>query len=70
MTDRYNALTVVLEKNMRSDDAQQLIEAILLLRGVLSVVPNVADLNSAVADRRARSELLEKLIQMLDISGS
>ena len=28
MTDRYNALTVILEKDIRSDDAESLIAAI------------------------------------------
>ena len=44
MTDRYNALTVVMEKDMRDDDAEALIAAIRQLRGVLSVSGNVADL--------------------------
>jgi hypothetical protein len=62
MTDRYNALTVVLEENIREDDAEALIGAIRQLKGVQDVVPNVADINSVVADSRARLELLDALI--------
>jgi uncharacterized protein YeeX (DUF496 family) len=65
MTDRYNALTVVLEENIREDDAEALIAAIRQLRGVQDVVPNVADINSVVADSRARLELLDALIQLV-----
>ncbi len=65
MTDRYNALTVVLEENIRDDDAEALISAIRQLRGVLDVKPNVADVNSMVADSRARLELLDALIQLV-----
>lgn len=43
MTDRFNALTVVLEKDIREDDAQALLSAIGQLRGVLTVSGNVAD---------------------------
>ena len=61
MTDRYNALTVVLEKDIRSDDAEAILNAIRQLRGVLSVNGNVADMNSHIAEERARRELGEKL---------
>jgi hypothetical protein len=45
MTDRYNYLTVALETDIRSDDAEALIAAIRMLRGVLKVEPNVTDPN-------------------------
>lgn len=35
MTDRYHTLTVVLERDMRDDDAAALIAAIGQLRGVI-----------------------------------
>lgn len=65
MTDRYNAFTVVLENNIRSDDAQSLIEAIKHFRGVLAIQPHVADLDSYVAESRAKSELTQKLFDVL-----
>lgn len=65
MTDRYNALTVVLEKDIRNDDAEALLNAIRQLRGVLSVTGNVADLDSHMAQARARHELGEKLWRVL-----
>lgn len=43
MTDRYDYLIVALEKNTDEDDASSLIEAIKMLRGVLSVHGHVAD---------------------------
>lgn len=65
MTDRYNALTVVLEKDMREDDAEQLLCAIRQLRGVLSVSGNVADLTDHIAQERARHDLGIKLWSVL-----
>lgn len=65
MTDRFNTLTVVLEKDMREDDAKALLSAISQLRGVLSVSGNVADLTEYMAVERARHELGQKLWDVL-----
>lgn len=65
MTDRINALTVVLETDMRDDDAEGLISAIKQLRGVLTVESNVRNMNDLVAQERARDEMRQKLIDIL-----
>lgn len=65
MTDRFNALTVVLENDMRDDDAEALIAAIRQLRGVLSVSGNVADPSDFISQQRARHELGDKLWHVL-----
>ena len=69
MTDRYNYLTVVLEKNLRSDDAADLIKAIGVLRGVLKVEPNVVSPDNWAAETRVRLELGEKLLAILFPNG-
>ena len=61
MTDRINALTVVLNKDIRDDDVKSLTSAIKQLRGVLSVSMNVADITSHIAMQRARQSLLDEL---------
>lgn len=65
MTDRFNALTVVLEKDIRDDDAEAIIQAIKMVKGVLSVDGNVADIEAHLATERVRRELLQKLIGVL-----
>jgi len=66
MTDKFNTLTVVLENDIREDNATlELISAIRQLRGVLSVTGNVANLSDHLATERARRELIEKLWQVL-----
>lgn len=65
MTDRFNALTVVLDHDIRDDDAEPLIAAIMQLRGVLSVAGNVSDLSAHLAHERARRELGEQLWRVL-----
>lgn len=65
MTDKYYALTVILDKDIRDDDAQPLIEAIKMLKGVIDVTPHVSTLETHVAYHRARIELGQKLLQVL-----
>lgn len=65
MTDRYNALTVVLDTDIRDDDCEPIIAAISMIKGVLIVKPHVADHNSAVAESRVRTELGNKLYNVL-----
>jgi hypothetical protein len=66
MTDRYYALTVVLDSNIREDDAQEIIDAIKVIGGVLSVAPEVSDIETYAALERARRELLTKLLKVLE----
>lgn len=65
MTDRYHSLTVVLERDMRDDDAEPILHAIRMIKGVVSVKGEVADPASFMAVMRARRELCEKLLDVI-----
>lgn len=65
MTDRFSTLTVVLERDTRDDDAEALIMAIKMLRGVLSVKGNVANSGEFLAQERARQEIEGKIWEAL-----
>lgn len=65
MTTRLKGFTVVLEKDMREDDAEPLRLAIAQMRGVLSVAPVEACGNDFFATHRVRSELGTKLWEIL-----
>jgi hypothetical protein len=65
MTDRFNALTVVLDHDIRDEDAEPLIAAIKMLKGVLSVHPHVSGSTDLVAEDRAKYELRAKLFEAL-----
>jgi len=65
MTDRTNYLTVVLEKEMRDDDVEPIIDAIRCIRGVSSVGINVVDAMEYMTITRARNELSSKLWDVL-----
>ncbi len=65
MTDRYNYLVVGLEKEIRSDDAVSLIEAIKMLKGVMNVKANVSNADDWIAKETARNDLIKKLWDVL-----
>lgn len=66
MTDRIKALTVVLEEDYRDDDVENIITAILMVRGVLDVTDRYIDsIEDHIAYSRVRRELGEKLIRVL-----
>ena len=68
MTDRYNTLTVVLEKDVSDDDIEPLISAIEQFRGVISVTGNVANAGLYAAQERAKHELRNQIIEVLTSS--
>ena len=61
MTDRYYSIGVVLEKDIRDDDAECILKAIKMIRGVLSVEPHIADFQSMMAESRARKDIVDKI---------
>lgn len=62
MTARLNSFTVVLEDDMREDDAENIKNAILMLRGVLTVEGNEVDCITSMVERnRLKAELFGKL---------
>jgi hypothetical protein len=65
MTDRYNALTVALSKDIRDDDAESIINAIKALKGVEDVTGNVVDIDSYVAESRVKHEVAVKIIDFV-----
>lgn len=61
MTNRYNAFLVVLEHDIRDDDAEPILNALKQIKGVLSVKPHVKEFSDSIAQERARQELRMKL---------
>lgn len=66
MTDRHAGYIVTLEEDIRADDAQNTIRALSMVRGVASVEPVVSDVAVQIAEARASTKFLRKL---LDFAG-
>lgn len=67
MTDRVNALTVVLDKDYRDDDIEALADAIRQFKGVIDVSLNISNPTDHVAQSRARTELISKMMDAFKI---
>jgi len=65
MTDRINSLTVILEKDFREDDVEDIINAIYMVKGVLSVQKQIANVTDMIAAQRVRAELQAKIWEVL-----
>jgi len=65
MTDRYNSVVVAFDRDIREDDAQALLNAIRMLKGVIAVDPQTPDCQTFVAEARIRRELTNKLYDAL-----
>jgi len=65
MTDRINGVFVTLETDIRIDDAEYLLNAIRMIRGVIDVTPNVSHPESHMAKVTAKMELEKKILKVL-----
>jgi hypothetical protein len=65
MTDRLHALMVVLDSDLRIDDADELMTAIRQFRGVLAVEPLVVGPEIHAARVRIRMEFSKKIWDVL-----
>ena len=65
MSDRTVCLTVVLDKEIRTDDAESTLAAIAMIRGVVSVTANVTNTMDHVAYARARHDIEARLYKAL-----
>lgn len=66
MSDRINAFTIVLDKDIKNEDVQDLLTALKMLKGVISVTPNVADISDHIAQMRERARINHELIKIID----
>jgi hypothetical protein len=65
MTDRYYALTVILERDIKEGDAEPILNAIKMIKGVRAVKGNIADPSTWMAEERARFDLEKKLLEVV-----
>ncbi|MEX3240471.1 hypothetical protein [Serratia quinivorans] len=65
MTDRYHSITVVLDREVREDDAEFILNAIRMIKGVASVSGNVSDSSHYAAVEQARLEIREQIYKII-----
>jgi hypothetical protein len=72
VTDRIHSITIALEKDIREDDIESLIQALKHFRYVIDVKPNICDAktHSFVLEERLRREYEKRLWNALNESES
>lgn len=65
MTDRHAGYIVTLADDVREDDAEHVINALRMVRGVLSVKPVVADIELHMATERAKQDITSRFHEIL-----
>ena len=65
MTDRLKGLLIALAEDIREDDAQPIIDAIKMIKGVLNVTPIVKSSDDWLARERVREEFREGILKLL-----
>ena len=66
MTDRVKGCWVAFEKPIREDDAEAMVNAIKMVKGVAGVTTSVCDGNDYMTQQTIRFELQGKLFKFLD----
>lgn len=66
MTDRIKGFTVVLEEPLRDDDAEAIINAIRMVKGVMEVTPHIQTADDYYAEARARAKFRRKIYDFLE----
>lgn len=64
MTDRHAGYLVTLTGDVREDDAEAIITALRMVKGVATVKPVPADIDQAIAEDRARIAFRVKLYDL------
>lgn len=67
MTTRHGGYVVVFEDDIREDDAQQIISALRLIKGVIDVVPfqSGTTVGEIVTGTRLRTKYEERLVEVI-----
>jgi len=65
MSDRVNGLVITLEKDIRLDDMELLMQSIRFMRGVANVEANVVNSSDWINQQRIKCELKEKMYKFI-----
>jgi hypothetical protein len=65
MTDRFKGVLVNFDREIREDDAESIIIALKMIRGVLSVKPYKVNSEDYMMYERGHREATEKMMKLL-----
>jgi hypothetical protein len=65
MTDRIKGFTVTLEKDIRIDDFEAILNAVKMIKGVASVEPSIATPDDHINRERIKMEVYDKMRKVI-----
>lgn len=65
MTDRLKGVLVTFKRDIREDDAESIINAIQMVKGVMSVKPVPSNFDTHMAEERVRREIYDKIFKLV-----
>jgi hypothetical protein len=65
MTTRHKGFTVVLARDAREDDDDEIMTALRMVRGVLEVIPIESTHDDSIVRMRVDSEWRDRILEML-----
>lgn len=65
MTDRLNGVTITFEKDIRDDDAEAILNAMRMIRGVAHVEPNIVTSEDWMAQMQVKTDIRTKLYDFI-----
>lgn len=65
MGDTLKGAYIVFDQDYHVDDAEKIIEAIKMIKGVVDVQPNITNVNDWMNRRRIESEIQLKLLDVV-----
>ena len=65
MTDRVKGFTVTLEKDIRIDDVEVIMQAIRMIRGIANVEPSISTSEDHMNRQRIKYELRDKFYKFM-----
>lgn len=69
MSVSYHSLTVIFKDEIREEKVEHIVNAIKMIKGVMDVVPEVANRDLFIAKKTAKFELLQKIYELLGYEG-
>lgn len=66
MSDRVKGFLVTLEKDVRLDDVDLLMQTIRYMRGVASVEPSIVNSDDFINQQRIKTDLRQKMYQFIN----
>lgn len=65
MSNKIASFTITLKDDIDEEQAEMIKTALLLIRGVIAVEPNVSNCELYMAESRAKYKLLDKMLEIL-----